>query len=77
MTTYRSKKCENCNCPNEGIDGKCPGNLGIGCFSDWRCCKDQKDVCKGCIDCVSDFMTSENCGRTDCVKIKEYLEKFN
>lgn len=76
MGTDKLKKCIGCTCPNDGLDGKCSGNQGIGCIADWRCCKDYNEVCKDCHDCDSEYMTNYNCDKFNCKKMKNFKDKF-
>lgn len=65
------ERCKTCTKPDE--DGGCPGNQGIGCIGDWRCCAEMDDVCKDCKDhCKSHYL---ECEKTDCSKMNEYNEK--
>lgn len=62
------KNCKDCEEPDKGLFGQCPGNLGIGCVGDWRCCSEMSKVCTGCKDCKD----PEYCEHTECPKMKEF-----
>lgn len=49
VTENRLKRCKTCRCPHDGPDGMCPGNLGVGCIGDWRCCAEYNAVCMKCL----------------------------
>lgn len=66
----RLERCKICKCPDEGLYRKCPGNGGLGCIGDWRCCLELKEVCTGCTDCgVRGCLYCEN---TECEKMRKF-----
>ena len=73
VTENRLKRCQTCECPNEGSEGKCPGNLGLGCLADWRCCAEMKSVCEGCKDCQDMlYCTKTANGKTTCRRMEDF-----
>lgn len=66
------ERCIGCTKPNEGPEGQCPGNMGIGCFGDWRCCRQMDEICKGCDKCKDIYM----CENTECEKFVDIVKKM-
>lgn len=64
------ERCKTCAKPHEGEGGMCPGNMGIGCIGDWRCCGEMDAVCKDCTEhCKQHYLY---CDKLNCEKIKKY-----
>lgn len=67
----RPGRCRTCTKPYEG--GGCPGNQGIGCIGDWRCCLEMDTVCRGCTEHGEEHLLW--CTRTECGKMAEFFRK--
>lgn len=63
----RLEKCKTCTWPDNDIKGLCPGNLGLGCLGDWRCCDEIFSTCENC-DC-NDYWY---CEKKDCEQMNSY-----
>lgn len=64
----RLERCKTCTRPKDEVLGLCPGNMGIGCLGDWRCCNEIYSVCVDCEECKEYWY----CENYDCEKMKKF-----
>lgn len=68
----RLERCKTCTCPDNPKTGLCPGNMGIGCIGDWRCCAEMDAVCKDCNIYKHHYLYCEN---VNCQKMNDFRNK--